>query len=364
MIIKDIQTIEIRIPYTVLGTAKTDAWGGKHWSTADALLVRIETANGIIGWGEAFGYNSIAATKTCIESLIKPLCIDQNIHNIQEFTNILQKKLHIFGRGGPVIFGLSGIDIALWDIWAQENQSSVAQLLGGSNFQEIDAYASLVRYEDPKTVSDNVKHCVDLGFKYVKLHEIDLRAITAARRADPNVHLMLDVNCPWNTDEAIEMARNFQELDITWLEEPVWPPEDHLALAKIRKEGGIPLAAGENAATLKQYETLMESGSIDFIQPSPTKTGGISTTSEVFKLAKKYNVRVVPHSFYEGPGLLAAIQTSAALSDKPLVEWRFFDCEDHLYGEEIVPKNGKMLVPDGIGLGLSPIEEVISKYKV
>ncbi|HUU73557.1 MAG TPA: mandelate racemase/muconate lactonizing enzyme family protein [Burkholderiales bacterium] len=365
MKIAAIETIEVRIPYTAGSASQTSAWGGKEWLTADALLVKVSTDNGITGWGEAFGYNIIPATKVVLDELVTPICLGKDADDIGTLMLDLQRKLHIFGRGGPVMYALSGLDIALWDIAGKARDQPVHQLIGSARREQVETYASLVRYTEPDQVAANVTRACKLGFKHIKLHEITVPAVAAAREAaGPDVGIMLDVNCPWTPDEALDMATQLQPYNLAWLEEPVWPPEDHASLAMIRKRGGIPVAAGENAATLQQYRHLFEAGALDVVQPSPAKSGGISELCGVFDLAKQFGVRVVPHSFYEGPGLLAAIHGSAARSPDPLVEWRFFDTEARLYGEQVVPANGKFMVPQGAGLGYDPDPTVIDRYRV
>ena len=105
--------------------------------------------------------------------------------------------------------------------------------------------------------------------------------------------------------DALEMAAKLRPMRPYWLEEPVWPPEDCAALADIRARGGIPIAAGENAATLVQFRQLFEAGAVDVVQPSPSKMGGVTELNKVFALAAEHGVRVVPHSFYDGPAFLA-----------------------------------------------------------
>lgn len=364
MKITTIETIELRIPYTTGGAAETEAWGGKAWVTADSLLVKISTEEGITGWGEAFGYNVIPATRAVVNEIVAPMCVGAEIGDIESFMLELQQKLHIFGRGGPVIYALSGIDIALWDIVGKKVRQPVWQLLGGKKPAPLTAYASLIRYGEPEVVGANVARACALGFRHIKLHEITVPAIAAAREAaGPDVAIMADVNCPWTRDAAINMAKQLKRYNLTWLEEPVWPPEDHASLAMIRKQGGIPIAAGENAATLLQYRHLLEAGALDVVQPSPAKTGGISVLRDVFSVAREFGARVVPHSFYEGPGLLAAMHASAAFAPDPLIEWRFFDCEAHPYTQDIVPVNGKIRIPDGPGLGRDPDPTVLERYK-
>ena len=116
MKIEKIETTVLRIPFTSGGPSDTDAWGGKAWQTADVLLVEVITDAGIAGWGEAFGYNVIPATRVAIDRILAPMCIGRDPLAIESLMLEIQQKLHIFGRSGPIIFGLSGIDIALWDI--------------------------------------------------------------------------------------------------------------------------------------------------------------------------------------------------------------------------------------------------------
>ena len=364
MKIQAIETIVLRVPYTTGGSADTEAWGGKAWQTADALLVKVVTDAGVTGWGEAFGYNAIAATKTAIDQMLAPMCLGRDTLAIESLMVELQQKLHIFGRGGPVIFGLSGIDIALWDIAGKAAGQPVHQFLGGFRAEHLPCYASLIRYTDPKLVAANVERALGQGFRHVKLHEIELAPTRAAREAaGEDVDIMLDVNCPWSLREALDMTERLRPFHLRWLEEPVWPPENCAGLAQVRAKGGIPIASGENAATLLQFQQLFDANAVDFVQPSPTKMGGISELRKVYALAAAHNVTVMPHSFYDGPGLLAALHVIAALGQRSLVEWRYFDLEARLYADAGVPRNGSIAVPQGPGLGLDPDPEVIRRYR-
>ena len=362
MKIDKIETMVLRIPYTSGGPSDTEVWGGTAWQTADVLLVHIRTDQGVDGWGEAFGYNVIPATKAAIDQILTPMCLGRDPRGIETLMLELQQKLHIFGRSGPIIFGLSGIDIALWDIAGKLAQQPVHQLLGGGK-SELDCYASLIRYTSPKLVAANVERALSAGFRHIKLHEIELAAVRAARQSTgEHIDIMLDVNCPWTQREALDMAHKLAPLNLRWLEEPVWPPEDHSALAKVRSDGGIPVAAGENATTIAQFKHLLDAGAVDFVQPSPAKMGGVSELRKVFTLADAYNVTVMPHSFYDGPAFLAGVHVNAVLGRGSLVEWRFFELENRLYGDHAVPRNGSIAVPQSPGLGYDPDPEVIKRY--
>jgi L-alanine-DL-glutamate epimerase-like enolase superfamily enzyme len=364
MKITSVETIVVRIPYTAGDTTQTQAWGGKEWLTADALLVKVETDEGVTGWGEAFGYNVIPATRVALDEIIAPMCVGADALDIDSLMDDLQHKLHIFGRGGPIIYALSGLDIALWDIAGKSAQQPLNRLLGGKPRDRLSAYASLIRYSEPAVVAKHVNRACDAGFRHIKLHEITVDAVAAARdAAGPDVAIMLDVNCPWTAAETIEISKQLRPLNLAWLEEPVWPPEDIESLATVRAQCGIPIAAGENAATLQQYRQMLAAGAVDVVQPSPAKMGGVSVLQKVFDLANESGTRAVPHSFYEGPALLAAMHVSAAMSSDPLVEWRFFDLEARLYGEEIVPRNGQITLPGGVGLGRDPDPDVLDRYR-
>ncbi len=363
MKIESIETIVLRVPYTSGGSRATEPWGGKAWVTADALLVKVQTDQGLTGWGEAFGYNIIPATKVAIDMMIAPMCIGRDALAIESLMLELQQKLHIFGRGGPVIFGLSGLDIALWDIAGKAAGLPVHQLLGGARVPKLPCYASLIRYAEPKVVATNVARALSQGFRHVKLHEVEVAPTRAAREAaGEDVDIMLDVNCPWSLREALDMAPRLQPFNLRWLEEPVWPPENFAGLAQVRARGGIPVASGENGASLQHYQQMFDTGAVDFVQPSPIKMGGVSELRKVYALAAANNVTVMPHSFYDGPGLLAAVHVIAALGQGSLVEWRFFDLEARLYGAAGVPKDGSIEVPQGPGLGCDPDPEVIRRY--
>ena len=364
MKISAIETIVLNIPYSSGGPSGTEAWGGTAWRTADVLLVKVGTDTGITGWGEAFGYNVIPATRATIDQILAPMCIGRDPLQIEELMLELQQKLHIFGRGGPVTFGLSGLDVALWDIAGKAAGQPVHRMLGGAKTPRLTCYASLVRYTDPKVVAANVTRALGQGFRHIKLHEIEVAATRAAREAaGPGVDIMLDVNCPWTVQEALEMAEKLRPFDLRWLEEPVWPPEDYAALAQVRAKGGIAVAAGENAATLTQFQHLLESRAVDYLQPSPAKMGGISELRKVFALAAQHKVAVAPHSFYDGPAFLGGLHVNAAMGKDSLVEWRFFDLESRLYGDAAIPEGGSIAVPQGPGLGFDPDPEVIRRYR-
>ena len=132
----------------------------------------------------------------------------------------------------------------------------------------------------------------------------------------------------------------------------------------MRRTSAIPIAAGENVYTLMDFERLLKAGAVDFVQPSPAKMGGVSELTKIFTLAAVHNIPVMPHSFYDGPGLLAAIHATAALgATDSMIEWRLFDLEASTYGGALAPKHGRISVPQGPGLGIDPDPDIIGRYR-
>ncbi|CAG9172774.1 mandelate racemase/muconate lactonizing enzyme family protein [Cupriavidus pampae] len=365
MKIASIETIPLRIPFTAGGRSDEAVWGKAGLQAVDSLVVKVTTDTGLVGWGETFGFTVVPAAKLVIDTILAPEIVGRDAAVLDRLMVDMQKKFHVFGRSGAFIYGLSAIDIALWDIAGKASGKPVHELLGGSAATSLRCYASLIRYSEPELVRENVQRAVADGFRHLKLHEVDVDCVRAAREAaGDDVEITLDVNCPWSVREALDMAQKLRPFNLRWLEEPVWPPENYKGLARVRQEGGIPVAAGENASTLMDFQHLLEAGAVDFVQPSPAKMGGLTELKKVFALADAHNVTVMVHTFYDGPGLLASVHASAALGGpRALVEWRYFDLEAQLYGDAIIPKHGAITVPRGTGLGLDPDEDVIRTYR-
>lgn len=363
MIITSIDTIPLRIPFRPGTRSASSAWGGSNLPAADSLLVKITTDEGLVGWGEAFGFRAVASARLAVDQLVRPLCLGKDATRIEPLMLDVQKQLHVFGRGGALAFAISAVDTALWDIAGKAANVPLSRLLGGG-VDALDCYASLVRYSEPALVRASVRQAIDAGFRALKLHEVELPAIRAAREeAGPDIELMLDVNCPWTLQEAREMATELKAIGLKWLEEPLWPPENFDGLAELRASG-VPIAAGENVYTLMDFERLLRVRAVDFVQPSPAKMGGLSELRKIFPLAAIHNVPVMPHSFYDGPGLLAAIHAAAALGTADcMIEWRWFDLEATIYGDALRPKSGRISVPKGAGLGIDPDPDVIRAFR-
>lgn len=363
MKITAVETYWTQTPFDMGGKPKV--LGGLNWQSMNTVWLRIRTDAGIDGWGEAFGHACSAASLAVLDTQLAPAILGQDARDIAGLRERMSKTFHLYGRNGTHIYALSALDIALWDIAGKQAGQPLWRLLGGTPIESMTCYASLLRYGEPDQIAAACERAVARGYQDIKLHEITTPNISAARQAlgdDPR--LMVDVNCPWTIWQALGMCRELEDLNLTWLEEPVWPPGDHEGMARVRFEGGIPLAAGENAAGLLDFKAAFEAGAQDIAQPSVTKIGGPSAMVEIATLAKAYGVRLVPHNAYFGAGYLASLHLNAALAPDAPFERLFVDLEASPYHELVLTKDGKVAVPNGPGLGRDPDMDVLRKYLV
>jgi D-galactarolactone cycloisomerase len=208
-----------------------------------------------------------------------------------------------------------------------------------------------------------IVRCLEAGFHAVKLHQIDLKSVSVAREvAGDRVELMLDVNCPWNVEEALAVARALAPYRLAWLEEPVWPPDDYHSLAQVRRGAGIPIASGENEGTVYGFASLLAQEAADILQPSVTKVGGISEWRKIAALAVQHGKQVAAHSFYFGPGFVATLHLMAALPGCTYVEVAGCTLEAPLLHEPFDFSDGTVAVPERPGLGVTLNQEVLEKY--
>lgn len=362
--IAHIETIPLTIPFGHDGPPA--GFGGNIWTSAGYLLVKVTDSDGTVGYGEAFGYNAIPASEAALHRTVAPLALGRPCGDIGALMEALEKPLHIFGRSGPVVYALSGLEIALWDIAGKRAGLSLARLLGGGTRRRVPAYTSLLKAGERhalQTVCDGQRQA---GFDAVKLHETDPAMALAARESlGPDVALMMDVNCAWDLTAACEAARRLRPAALTWLEEPVWPPEDLCALTRIaNRVDDVPLAAGENAPNPAAFAALADTPGLTYLQPSVTKVGGISAFLRVAHLAASRGKRLAPHSPYFGPGLLATLQLASLLPAIRWIEYFAIRLERPIFGGAELPDgDGVMTVPDGPGLGLDPDPAVLREFR-
>jgi L-alanine-DL-glutamate epimerase-like enolase superfamily enzyme len=214
-------------------------------------------------------------------------------------------------------------------------------------------------------IGNLLKRALDRGYHEFKLHEKTVEAVEAARRiVGDKAPIMLDVNCAFDLDGAIDMARKLAPYDLAWLEEPIYPCDDYEAMARLRETTRIPVGAGEELGSVMDFRHMMDAGAVDIAQPDAIRSGGISGVGEVLAMARARGLRGDPHSPYYGPGLIASIHLIAAMEEEIAGEFFFADLEASPIGDAICPREGYFTVPQEAGLGIEVDEKLLEKYRV
>jgi D-galactarolactone cycloisomerase len=355
------------------------AYSRAWYDTRTAMLVEIETDTGLIGWGECYGPARITAA---VVQSVSPWLVGQDPLRSDFLWQMIYTRLRDHGQKGAVIEGLSGIDIALWDIKGKHFGVPVHQLIGGAFRNEVQAYATgLYRRKsgDPqKYLAEEAAGYVAEGFKAVKLKvgfgvEEDAAVTRAVRAAiGPGIALMVDANHAFDTVAAIRLGRMIEPCDIGWFEEPV-PPEDIAGYAAVKAALSIPVAGGECEFTRFGFRDILTSRAIDIIQPDTCAAGGLSECKKIADMAEAFGVRYNPHVWGTGIAIAASLQLLAVLPThtpnslnpvEPILE---FDRTEHpirqaILTQPIEHEDGIVRVPDGHGLGIEIDRKALVKF--
>lgn len=365
MKITHVEPILVALPYEH-GAPKPVRTGMGTWETQDILFVRVDTDEGITGWGEAFSNASTPVTIPAISEVIAKLTIGRDPSDIGALMFDLTRRTQSMGGSGPIAFALSGLDIALWDIAGKVAGEPLWRLFGDRAKATVPAYASLFRLGSPEHVTRVAGNAAARGYRHIKLHEHTVEAVAAARAAvGPDVALMVDTNCFWTSpDDVISFCDQVAPYDVTWLEEPLYPADAHDAMARIRDKVHVPLAAGENLGNYNDVRWTVDAGAVDIVQPSVAKIGGITELRRALAYAASKNMRAVPHSPYVGPALVAAVHVIAAMPLDVVCEHRFCDLAASPIGDCVISRDGTLPVPQGPGLGFEVDQTIIDKYRI
>ena len=372
MKITDVQAIILRQPE--MDVSKADG-------SQDALLIRIETDAGITGYGEVDSLPPVvkaiidAPPSHAIASGLRHLLLGENPLEIDRLWQKLYRGSIYYGRQGPAIHAISGIDIALWDIKGKALGEPIHRLLGGPHRAAIRAYASTLMPETPDDTADVVAGLVGRGFRAVKLGwgpfgrdaDLDVALVRAARAAaSDEVDLMFDIGLGWpNADHAIRQVRRFEEFHPYWVEEPLWP-DDVAGYRKLADAVETRIACGEEDATRWGFAQLMERGNVDVIQPDVTRAGGISECLRIAQLAELQGVAMVPHAWSTGIIKAASLHLLGAMPNATFLEYCVQETAlNQLLTVERFPiVDGMVALPDRPGLGIEIDEDVVRRYAV
>jgi L-alanine-DL-glutamate epimerase-like enolase superfamily enzyme len=370
--ITDVEAIILRQPD--VDTSKADG-------SQDALIIRVHTDEGITGIGEVDSLPSVikaivdAPPSHAVASGLKHLLVGENPLEIDRLWEKMYRGSIYYGRRGPAIHAMSGIDIALWDIKGKALGQPVSRLLGGPHQPSVRAYASTLMPETPEETGEAVAGLVERGFTAIKLGwgpwgrdpKLDVALAKAARlAAGDDVDLLFDIGLGWpDADHAIEMVRRLEEYRPFWIEEPLMP-DDVDGYAKLADAVETRIAAGEEDSTRWGFRELMDRTRVDVVQPDVTRAGGISECVRIGQMAALRGVMTVTHSWSTGIIKAASLAVLAALPRAPLFEYCVQETALNklLTVEQFPLANGMVAFPDQPGLGIEIDEEVVERFKV
>jgi D-galactarolactone cycloisomerase len=362
--VSSIEAIPVGIPF-----AAGESPGVAKHHLSEMVLVRLALDSGVVGWGEAFAFGAWRASQAAVEHTVAPYVVGRELAKVSDIRGIndeLQPELRNYGRTGPAMFAISGVDLALWDALGKSTGASIAELIGSRTRSSVPVYASLHRYTSQEELLERIGVALSQGYRAIKLHQEDLPLVVAAReRTLDRADLMVDVSCGWEAGSAADMFRALAPYSLTWIEEPIFPPEDLAQLAELRSLELVPVAAGENLATAVQARLMLDAGAVDVLQPSVTKAGGVTELLRIIELGLERRVDVHPHSPYFGPGFLATLHLIACrLDPTTTIERYHVDLEAALYPDLLRGHAPELAVPEGPGLGVDPDPDVISRYRL
>ena len=319
----------------------------------ELVTVRVRDAGGAEGVGYTYTVGAGgAAVQALVARELAPLLAGRDADLIASHWQAMWWALHYGGRGGAQAQAISAVDIALWDLRARRQGAPLWRVLGGFD-PKVPCYAGGIDLDFPldallRQTDENLAR----GFRAIKMKvgrpslSDDVERVRAMRRhLGPDFTLMVDANMRWSVDEAIRAARALVELHPVWLEEPIIP-DDVPGHARIVREGGLPIAAGENLHTLYEFRQLIAAGGVTFPEPDVTNCGGVTAFMKVCHLAEAVNLPGTSHGAHD-----LTVHLLAAAPNRSYLEAHGFGL-DRFIAQPLRIKDGLAIAPDRLGHGI------------
>ena len=341
----------------------------------DAVLVKVTTDSGIVGWGEAHAARAPTAMAELINTTLRQLVVGRDPSDTQgiwEYVYRMQIASH--GMGTAAVIGLSGIDLALWDIRAKAADQPLYQLLGGKN-DPIDAYAGGVSlgYQSPEQLIAEIEKLTERGYRAIKLRIGDsiardrTRIESVRKHFDGELAILVDANTAYSLDDALLISPVLDACGVGWLEEP-FPPQHYESYRELAAHTKVPLAAGENHYTQFDFLRMRDDKAITVWQPDLSKCGGLTEALRIAELAAQNGIKIHPHTSLTGINMAASIHFLSAISNAGYFEADvsvFNPFRDELSGKSHhALAHGMVQSLDEPGIGIEIDESSISLYPV
>ena len=345
-------------------------------------FVKIETDEGIYGWGECYTQSDRDVQITAHVDQLKRYLIGRDPTNIKHFTQMAFDDFA--GRRGAMDYycAISGLEHAMWDIAGKAYGAPVYKLLGGACRDKIRVYANgwSGGNPTPDSLAERASEVIEAGFTALKFDPIPGRwrtyvskdvedaaveNVRAVREAvGPDVDILVEMHRRLAPMHAVRIAHEIERYRPFWYEEPVLA-ENIPALASVRQKINIPVVTGEELYTKFEFREVFEKQAADILNPDVCNVGGILELKEIAAMAEPYFVVISPHNFNSTTvGLAATIQVSAAIPNFLITEY-FVNLEE--LGRDIAQnpfevKDGYIQIPDAPGLGIDLDEERLAAY--
>jgi D-galactarolactone cycloisomerase len=337
-------------------------------------IVEVVTDDGRIGVGSAM--TSLALVEAGVK-LLKPFLVGERADEPARVSEKLRQHTFWQGRGGAVEHAISGIDIALWDLFGKITNQPVARLLGGVYRDKIKPYGSLL-FDEPEPLKGKLRHAVARGFKAIKLGwkpfgrrdtaTDELLVRTARDAVGPGVELMVDAGgsdafWPHGYKWALRTAQMLAAYEVVWFEEAL-APDDLAGYVELRRHSPVPIATGEVLTRRQSFWPFLRQHAVDIIQPDCTKCGGLTEAWRIGWMAYEHNIQLVPHGWNTAIGLAADLHLTAALPVARYVEF----LTPSLYMDRLVTApmtpdaEGLLHLPTGPGLGIELDRAALAEF--
>lgn len=339
----------------------------------DAVLVRVDTVDGVTGWGEAHAARAPTAIAELINTTLAALVTGLEATDTEAvWERVYRMQLASHGAGAAAVIGLSGIDLALWDIKGRIADKPVHALLGAPA-RESPAYAGGITlgFQPPAALAVEAATYVERGFRALKLRlgdapARDLARVEAVRTAlGADVDILTDANTGYDLAAYRRVADGLVAARVGWLEEP-FPAHDFISYRAARRPDLV-LAAGENHYARFDFERAAEDAVLGVWQPDLSKCGGLTEALRIAALAIEHGIAIHPHTSLTGLNMAASLHLLSVIPNAGYFE---ADCtaynplrDDLCAGSPVVTAAGRVAPPAGPGLGITVDETALERFR-
>ncbi len=341
----------------------------------DAVVVKVTTEGGLVGWGESHHGRCPGAVAHIVNTTLRGLVVGMDAHDVVGIWNkIYVKQLGSHGMGAATCLAMSGIDMAIWDIRGKATGLPLYKLLGGTS-KPISAYAGGVSlgYQDPASLVAEAMPHIEAGYRAIKLRigdtpKRDLQRVAAVRKAlGEEIDILTDANTGYTVADARAAMPGLDANGVGWLEEP-FPPHDYESYRIAAQCGRTPLAAGENHYTRFEFTRVLDDGYITILQPDLSKSGGITECMRIAHLASAWKLKINPHTSMTGLNMAASIHYLCAIDNPGYFEGDV--SKNNLFRDKMVStpytidKSGCVRPLEKPGLGVELDESFLAAHPV